>query len=341
VAFLMIGLLAFCHMLTSDCFGSKYVLAACIFSLLSIVFVNYSVIPLTEPIFFGVSMCCLATMKSVLSHLTFGKLMISVALVMASICIRRIGIALVPSFLWMVISHPGVRLYGMRLTARVKAVCIVSVIFIATAGTWIIYSTSTLRDYGKLSIHTIEFSLTAHLTELGEIALNMLSGRLPPVLRSTVPVLGVVVVSLMLLGMLGRGFRSFGVVEVYFVSYVVITLVWPYYDIRFWLPVEPLLMAYCGLSVKRLIQRHEILKYSCAVYMSLFVMVGLLVITVTTSVTFAGSGFADSYPDASYHSTNCLVWHCNESDSTPASRDGLHLLRYYGQNETRQGMHEK
>jgi hypothetical protein len=67
-------------------------LTICIVSLLSFVTIKYAVIPLTDPLFFGVTMCCLAVMRSAASRLTWRKLALSVVLVLISISIRKIGL---------------------------------------------------------------------------------------------------------------------------------------------------------------------------------------------------------------------------------------------------------
>jgi hypothetical protein len=114
----------------------------------------------------------------------------------------------------------------------------------------------------------------------------------------------------------------------YFISYVAIILVWPFYDPRFWLPVIPFLIVYSGLALRRLTQSKLAIQVLVG-YITMFAMLGLFTLAYSTTLSFSGSGFADAYTEGHYHSTYCAVWHCNEADLANVDLDGLHLLRYY------------
>ena len=335
VTFVVIGLLAVYYIFRSESFNKPSVLGICLLSLLSFVFVKYSVIPLTDTIFFGVSMCGLGLMKQGgASQFSWRRLMGSVALVIASVCIRRIGVALIPALLYSVVFQSGVRLYIMRLSFRIKAATVLLAASVGAGIVWVISTTSRLSDFSMvLTGHTLIESvcriLAFRLKELGEIAVNLPAAALPLKVQGILPAIGILVFLLIFAGVAWR--KQFGVVEAYFLSYIAVILVWPFYDPRFWLPVIPFLIAYSGLALKRLIQG-EIVKHIVEGYVMMFVLMGILMLASNTRLSYSGSGFGDLYTEGRYHSTYCAVWHCKSVDSSRVDMDGLHLLLLYKQN---------
>jgi len=332
VVFVAIGLSAVCYIFRLDKFSEAALLGVCILSLLSFVFIKYSAIPLTDPIFFGVSMCCLALMRKQAAEFSWRRLMGSAILVITSICIRRIGIALIPAFLYMLLSHPVAR-HFMRLSARMKA----AIIPIAAAAggvlIWVIASTLTLADFrsvlaGRTLIDSVHMVLAFRLKELGETAVNLPFYAVPLALRGILPMVGTLALALVFAGVWWR--KPFGIVETYFISYVAIILMWPFYDPRFWLPVIPFLIVYAGLALRKLIQRKLVMQIvEC--YVMLVALIGLLTIHSFTALSFAGAKFGDACT-GQYHSTYCAVWRCQDLDSSKIDADALHLLRYYQRN---------
>ncbi len=332
VIFLAIALLALRHILRSDFFSEYSALGVCILSLLSFVFIKYSAFPLTDFLFFGLSMCCLAVMKKpASSSFSLRRAIVSAALVITSICIRRIGIALLPALLYMLIFQSGLRMYVMRLSVRMKATGVLVAASVAVAIAWAIRATSTLSDFHRaLNGHTVIDAaigiLAIRLKELGEIAVNLPFDTLPRVVQDIVPFIGFLGFALAFGGLASRR-KQFGVTEVYLVSYVAVILVWPFYDPRFWLPVIPLLIAYSGLSLRRFMRR-EIAAHVCEGYVLMFVVLGLVTLASTTVMSFSGPRFTYGYP--LYHPTYCAAWHCKEGfDATKVDPDALHLLQSY------------
>src|SRR5437899_7339924 len=111
VLFVLIGLLVCGHLFQRMGFSRSFVLGVCVLSLLSFVFVKYSAIPLTDMLFFCVSMLALASMnKLAASQFSWGRIIVSLALVIAAVCVRRIGVALIPALLHMLVLQSDVRL---------------------------------------------------------------------------------------------------------------------------------------------------------------------------------------------------------------------------------------
>jgi len=209
---------------------------------------------------------------------------------------------------------------------------------------WLVLATSTLSDFsavlvghtliesarGVLAGHTLIESvrgvLPFHLNELGEIAFNLPASALPAKVQTVLPVVGLSVCILAVVGASRR--KTIGVVETYLASYAAIILAWPFYDPRFWLPVIPFLIAYTALALERVIKwKNGARIVKC--YVMMFVLAGLVTMVSNTALSFSGPRFGDLYTGGYYHSTYCVVWHCSDLDSAKVDVDALHLLRTY------------
>jgi hypothetical protein len=332
MTFLAIGLAAVRRILATKSAGDWPVFFACALSLLSFVLIEFTAMALTDTVYLGVSMMCLLAIKNGASpSLDWRKAVIVAVLLLASICVRRVGVALIPALLYMLLVQPDLRLRLRRLSTRIKVGAIVIAATVSTALAWVIWSTSTLRDFHRdLRGYTVVGAARGifgfRLKELGEMTLNLPFHVFPAVVQYAIPWLGAIVLLLTFGGIAARR-REFSVVEVYFVSYVATLLVWTGYDPRYWLPVMPLLIWYCGLSLRRIVQ-HRIAGRFLKGYLVLFVATGLLVLIQNTALSFSGSRFTSEYPE--FHATYCAAWHCNEGfDPAKVDQDALQVLRDY------------
>jgi hypothetical protein len=330
--FLTIGLAAVYRIFDSDFAGGPPVFYVCLFSLLSFVFVKYSAIALTDTVYFGVSMSCLAVLKRTASspfHL--GRAMLGLALVLASVCVRRVGAAMIPAFLWALLFHPDLRSLVSRLPDRVKVAGTLAAAAVAAAVGWAVFAALTMRDFsgplrGYTAIGAAEGILNFRLRELGELAFNLPYAVFGTVVERALPIVGALVAVLAVGGIASRR-KRFGPVEAYVVSYVAILLVYAYYDPRYWLPVFPLLIAYCGMSLGR-IAKSGIGRSALTCYLLAFGAVGMVTLTVNTALSYSGRKFADLYPE--YHATYCAAWHCREGfDPAKVDQDALQVLRSF------------
>ena len=106
VGSLLLGLAAAHFFLLREFFSDETsLLIVWIVSLLSFVTIKYTVIPLTDPLFFGVAMCSLVMMSSAASQFTWRKLALGVVLVLVSISIRKVGVTLIPALMWPVVTR--------------------------------------------------------------------------------------------------------------------------------------------------------------------------------------------------------------------------------------------
>jgi hypothetical protein len=277
-------------------------------TLLSFVTIKHCTIPLTDLVFFGVAMACLVLFER-------GRLWEACVLVLAAIAIRRNGIALVPPLLWV--------LYRRRSILLAPALA---------AAAFTVRMTSTLQDFhDTVAGHTLVDSaiqiLNFRCLEFGEIATNLPSTALPLLRQAILPWAGALALALIAAGLWIRR-KSFGPTEIFFLGYAAILFVWPYYDPRFWLPVLPLVFGYAGLSLERLVRR-GLPKQLLAAYLTVFAMMGALVLGVSIRITFSGSRFPDAYGNAQFRPTYCAYYGSCTADPKEIDADGLHLLRTY------------
>ena len=169
--------------------------------------------------------------------------------------------------------------------------------------------------------------LAFHFRELGEIAINVPFPTLGPTMQSLLPFVGVAAFLFVLGGLFFRR-RQIGVVDIFFMSYCAVILVWPFYDPRFWLPVLPFLVAYVGLSIKYCVQK-GISVHVFEVWTMGFAILGLPVLASSTILSFSGSSFGDRYYVDRYHATYCAAGYCESrfDSAQEVDPDALRLLQ--------------
>ena len=280
-----------------------------VLTLLSFVTIKHATIPLTDLIFFGITMVCLVMLER-------GRLVEAVVLVLMAIAMRHNGVALVPPLVWMIY--------------RRRPIVVVPVVAAAVLAS--IRVPSLLKPFHRVVAgHTLLDSaaqiLGFRLTEFGEIAVNLPSISLPAICKVLLPCAGALFLALIAAGLWMRR-RRFGPVELFFLGYAAILFVWPYYDPRFWLPVLPLLFGYAATAVDRVIQR-GLNKELIAAYVMVFSMVGILVLGVSIRITYSGAQFPDAYGNAQFRPTYCAYYGTCSANPADIDADGLHLLRTY------------
>jgi hypothetical protein len=310
----------------------------CSLSLLSYVFVKHFTMPVTDVAFFGIAMGCLAVVDHA-STLKWGKEFVAFALpgwglAILSIMMRRIGVALIPALVYAVVCSPEAkrRLKGIPVRNRFS---VAAVLTTAALGTVLaVLSTSTLTDFtgavGKSRLRTVLFQIPLYrVTELGELAINAPASKLPAAAQVVVPVIGLAALSMIIGGLLTKR-RDFGAVEVFFGSYLCVLFAWPYYDVRFWLPVVPLLIGYSGLAIRQANDRKHVAVVA-SIYCSAFVLAGAVALGFSTRISLARSKFPDLYGDRSFRSSYCAAFQTCSGPYSANEADPkvVKLLRMY------------
>jgi len=313
-------------------------LIVCSLSLLSYVFVKHFTMPLTDVAFFGIAMCCLAVMDYA-ATLKWGRqfvafVLVGWGLVVVSITMRRIGVALIPAFLYLLISSPEIRRFLKNIPVRIRFVVAILLI-VAVLGTVLVVSnTSTLLDFtsvvGRSRLPDILSRISVYrVTELGELAINAPTSKLPAAVRVVVPWFGLAAFVLIIGGLLTKR-QTLGTVEVFFVSYLCVLFAWPFYDARFWLPVVPLLIGYLGLAIRQAIDR-TLVAAAAATYCLAFVLIGAVALAFSTRISLAGPKFPDLYGDGSLRPSYCAAFQTCSGTYLADKVDPvvLHLLRTF------------
>ena len=334
--FLLVGLFAAYSLLIRQFFADKaVVLMICSFFLLSYVVIKHFPIPLTDVPFFCCCMCCLAVMSQAISMDSNWRFVLLTGtawlLALAAITVRRVGVALVPPLVFVVVSSPQFRSFLKHFSRRTKVIIGVFLAAVGVGTLRVVAKTSSLSDFfsvaKKSKISTLILQILSYrLTEFGELLGNLPLTKLPVKLHVIVPWMGLLLFLLVLWGLATKR-KKISPTEVFLVCYMGVLFAWPYYDARFWLPVIPLLIAYSVLAVKNL----RFPKAVIVIYCIAFAIVGFGVIAYSTRITFAGSRFPDRYGDGYLRPTYCAAFQtCRDGgDPQKVSAEALRLLREY------------
>jgi hypothetical protein len=337
VILLAVGLFATYSLLIREFFADNEnaALTVCSLFLLSFVVIKHFTIPLTDVPFFSFAMCCLAVASRATKIDSDGNrnffvlALVAWLLALAALALRRIGIALFPALVFMMLSSLQFRSFLKH--RRTKA--IIGLVFVVVGITTVslVANTPTLMDVAAVtsgrSASSVVFSILLYrLTEFGELLLNLPLSKMPMPLHALVPWVGAVLIVLTIFGLATKR-SEIKPTEVFMVSYAVILFAWPYYDTRFWLPVIPLLIAYSVLSLKTF-RLPVVMKTT---YCVAFVALGLIAIVYSSRISFAGSRFPDRYGDGTLRPTYCAAFQsCQDAgDSRKVNTKALRLLRKY------------
>ena len=334
--FLSVGLFAAYSLLIRQFFADKtVVLMICSFFLLSYVVIKHFPIPLTDVPFFCCCMCCLAVINQVTSMDSNWRFVLLTGaawlLALAAITVRRVGVALVPPLVFVIVSSPQFKSLLKHFSRRTKVIISVFFAVVGVGTLCVVAKTSSLSDFfsvakkSKISPLILQI-LSYRLTEFGELLGNLPLTKLPVKLHIIVPWTGLLLFLLILLGLATKR-KKISPTEVFLVCYMGVLFAWPYYDARFWLPVIPLLIAYSVLAVKNLRLPKAVIMIYCVV----FAILGFGVIAYSTRITFAGSKFPDRYGDGYLRPTYCAAFQtCGDrADPQKVSAKALRLLREY------------
>jgi hypothetical protein len=108
--------------------------------------------------------------------------------------------------------------------------------------------------------------LGEHLAEWGELMLNVPAGKFAGTWQWMFVSAGLLLVAVVVYCLMHRGKKTPVTVSVYLVLYSVLIFCWPFFDVRFWIPVAPLVVMILlqGLPVRRMLIRGIIILYVIA-----------------------------------------------------------------------------
>ena len=309
--FLLCGSLIFYHLFQRT-YGLNKIEGLCLILMTFLCFVSLknTVLTMSEPMYYFISSLALFSLGSVKGNpwKCWGTLVLSLILISEAIWIRTVGIALVPPLIFVMLLSSGQ--FNLKKVIRNKrnlGFCF----FLILVAVVIAYSFRGYTSYENIifdlfitRVAETSFSeaLITHfvwkVTEISQILLNIPMSILPDWLK--IPFLGS---GVLVLYFVARGiFTHISKIcwlDVYFISYASIVLIWHYQDPRFWLPVLPFLFLflYRGISISSYMGIHKIGIIS---WLSIYGGMGFIALIYSTHLTFSEADFPDRYGGGAY-----------------------------------------
>lgn len=311
-------------------------LLACCLTLLCYVFVKHATLPLTDIPFFGLACICLmviaiADKKSGSEQARW--LLLAWVLTLASIFMRRTGLALVPVLFWVwarqgrdtaVLFRPAY--WRKRLTPAALIVLLAAGAVIAA----VVAKTSTSSDaklfYSERTlVRGVAEVIGYRLTEWGEVTTNIPQAKLPAPAQPLVPAIGLAVMAVAAAGFWSRR-RTIGAADIYVVCYSLLVAAFPFYDARYWIPAFPFLIGHLVLAGEPVFCKPAV-RLATAAYLGLFAVLGLVGLAYSTRVSYAGDRFPDVYGDGSLTPTYRAALQGGSQNAPSVIPEALAVLR--------------
>jgi hypothetical protein len=309
---LFAGLMVWRVWLKSDNVSARpFLLIALILS--SWVMVKHVTLPQTELFYFGVSH--LSLLFAWLFYKEGSRRMwlwfaASTALAYVAFRCRTIGVVFFPMLAITALSHPAIAsfvrpvlkrkssyAYGMigALIVLIPATIMVRKAGpgIATRGSYLFDLLQTYAQHSSIKLFVQNFLY--RVLEFGEIFCNMPANRAPQMLLA-VYLVGLAAWSAVLYGayLLFRD-KSFLPILIYFILYVTVLLIWPYYDPRFWLPLLPILLYMSLKAMKGLENRWSLTRFAFRAYIVWFIFLGGAALLISSRVSLSGKDFSEVF----------------------------------------------
>ena len=309
--FLLCGSLVFYHLFRRTyCLNQVEGLCLILMTFFCFVSLKNTVLTMSDTMYFFVSSLALFGLHSTKGSQRgrWGTVVLSLILVSEAIWVRTVGIALIPPVIFVMLISNG-QFNAKKLIRNKKALgfCF----FLSLAVVVIAYSFRGYTSYENITFDlffesvaetNLSEALITHfilkVSEICQILLNVPISLLPDWLK--IPFLGA---GVLLLCLVARGFSThlskICCLEVYFISYSSIIMIWHYEDPRFWLPVLPflLLFLYRGLSITSYMAIH---KFGLISWVAIYVGMGFIALAYSTHLTFSGAHFPDRYGGGAY-----------------------------------------
>lgn len=237
---------------------------------------------------------------------------LALALSVAAILTRTIGIALVPALALAALGRAradAARDALMARPARLLAALAVAALILA-GGLGIIsrttYWAGFVKQYkGEGLLQTLATTAHYRLLDLGQTVTNLPAATVPPGALVLFAALGAVAYALLIHG-LWKQRREPSPAVVYFVAYSCIVLVWPFGDPRFWLPVLPLALALVLHGLPTSLGPPALtraLGYAGRLAAAGALLAGAAAMGVTARVSLSGPDFPSRYASGAYRDT--------------------------------------
>ena len=335
--FLIIGLIGAYYI------GRRYLalttlwsLSAVFLSCMSFVFVKHFTLPLTDLPFVGISFLALSLLVAAEKepgpkyYLLWAAACVFSAL---AIVVRPIGIAMIPALAYSVGTHLRIRHY-LRMHRGWLVGSLLATISIGCGGLTVVLRSKYVHEAMAVFasggvIRSLSKLVVFRVREIGELLINVPYSQLRA-LSPLVWVTGALAIALTL-----RYVRPsrFGTLEIYIATYLCILLIWPYGDTRFWIPIVPLLSAEV-VSILEPWSWRGTRRVAGITYAAIYVFAGILAMSYSTLITFAGHSFPERYGDNNLRSTYRLFYGYSNVDRSKVDDSVLALLRHYSRHSS-------
>jgi hypothetical protein len=303
LAMLGLGLAATAYVLTRAFqFDFETVGLIGVLTLLCWVFVKHATLPLSDVPYFGLAMSALAVLTWSRGQASWSGRLTGITLAalfaFAAIEVRTVGIALIPAIAGSCLPRgaweklPG---WARAHPGRTMALAVAVLVTVA-AGSILIARTRYVREMHN-DWRGWDVLMNTRLEDWGELAINTSVAQLPRPVGSILGPIGAVAALFVCWGALKR-FR-FDVVDNYAACYAGILFFWPYRDARFWMPIFPIVAAYCWVGYRALADRPWVRSVG-RIYVAGFVAMGLVALVYSSRLSLAGDRFPELYGGGVY-----------------------------------------
>jgi hypothetical protein len=281
-----------------------------VFSLLSYVVVKNSALPMSDTVAFGLSMMSLCA--TVTSQRRSGRkagiwLGIAVIFALAAINTRTIYVTLFPAIAAAAFHVLSKKIeiparWSRRvfwLSILVSMIITLLLINVVLASQQFLTIERIYRESGV--VFMLGQVIYGTSLEWGQILLNVPLHRLfglgasEYAVQLSVGLLGVLTIAGFFVVLWNRR-SKFGPLEIYFLAYVGMLVIWPSRDPRLWFGLIPLLIAY-ALPLFKSLLTVRFARQLVLIYLTIFVLIGVGALRHNTWISYSGSNFPATYGD--------------------------------------------
>jgi hypothetical protein len=319
----------------------------CILPLAAWVSIKHVSLPLTESLYTAVSMASAAALiacwESRRTTPMMSWLAIGIVLAWYAMKVRTVGVSLFGASALTVSLHPRMRHLAARFCpksacdrwslagASIACLALALVVLRFASLSIVMPGNGYLREQSDALQSGIgRFMgnvLSMRLQEAGEVFLNIPASKFAR-LGLVFNLVGAVAVAVCGLGW-WRLRRELPPLAFYMAFYCVVIFFWPFYDVRFWMPLLPALVLCVWLAVQPLLQM-KWMWFGALTYLCIFFGLGFVALFFSVRISLASPRkFAEIYGDGSYRASYRVAFGAAETGSSAVNADVIDLLRSF------------
>jgi hypothetical protein len=331
--------------------GSVRTMLPLAFVLSSWVMVKHVTLPLTDLLYFGVSLLSLFFVWLFWrqdGHRKWWSFSTATLLGYFALQCRSVGLTIFPVLAVTALLHRDIAPFAARILAKRRYAPVIVCAFVALFFLVVLvvretgwyesqfmrrgsYFRSLLTSVQRESIVAFFLqNIRYRVLEFGEVFSNVPSSKAAQLLPIQYLV-GLMAWCVVLNGawLLFRT-RRLLFLPLYFLSYVAVMLMWPSYDARFWLPLLPVLAVMLLTGADGLVSRWPAVRFASQSYLVGFLVLGIVAILFSTRISLSGKEFSDLYGDGTARMTYRFAFRNGKDvDMSQVSEGQVRLLRIF------------